>query len=144
MKSLKGFKNDASWIQQNLAFPVTNEQLEFAILRLRNLGMWVNLQESIGEPLQYLTENEVKSSTLKTFYRDLLQHFLLSLDLQTSDDRHFRSMSIAVPKDKVKIAKERINEFMVTLQNELSGKEPDDKVIQIFSGFISATSGGVK
>lgn len=141
MKNLKGFKNEVEWIQDHLVFAASKDEIFAAIDVLRSLYMWIDLEEKSEEVPQFLTEDEVKSSTLKQYYKDILSNFQTSTDILPKEDRHLRSLSISIPQSKIPLAKKRLNEFMKELQNELSGREPDDVVIQIFSGFTLSAKG---
>lgn len=141
------FLPDPGWIARTLDPPITPAQARKALDVLRHLGMLV---KGAGGRLE-LREvglripNEVATVAMRNYHRGMLDQAKEAIDRFEKDQRHFCSISAAVPASLLPRFKEELDalvERLVTLCEE-SGHRPD-QVIQLNLNFFPMSKPAAK
>jgi len=132
------FQEDPGWIAQALHPQITSKQAGDAIGRLFAMGMLDRDADGavITRDANIMTPPEVRTLAIKNYYRGMLACASDALDTVPSAERHYSTITVAIPESIVGKLKDEINQMtnrIVTMCEEARGDR--DQVIQINLNF---------
>lgn len=140
-----GFKNNPSWVAKRLR--INPSQAKNAIERLLRIGILeLNESEDLVDTTNGATSHLVSNFTnqqLKDFQIKALEKAILSIKRDPIEFRDNTSMTMAINKDSVAVAKEEIKKFRRRLTKKLEKYSNADEVFQLTIGLnpLSLTTG---
>lgn len=136
-----GFNGDARTIPEHL--PISPHQAEMAVDRLCRMGLLKKTGEHLGiASRSNATLDDVPSSAVRQFHRQVLQKAQQALNAQDIDRREVASMIFSVRREDIPEAKKLLKEFRRRFVRQLEEKaELRDEVYCFTSAFFSLHSG---
>ena len=131
-----GFESNASWIAGRLG--ISSDLANKAILTLIELGL---LKKSKSGHLKQTkahisTMSNVPSRAIREYHRQIFEKAEAALSEVALEERDFSSITIAIPSEKIELARKKIKEFRRQLAKDLQADGSPDRVyclaIQMF------------
>jgi uncharacterized protein (TIGR02147 family) len=143
LSKVKGFQSNAKWIAKCLN--VSEAEIKIALERLERLGLikWIdNKIKPVDDA--YFVSPDTSSNAVKSFHRGVIEQGLIALSEQGMDEREFNTTMVAIPKNAIHLAKEKIRTFWFECLKELEQlpNEPED-VYCLAIQFFHPTNRGV-
>jgi uncharacterized protein (TIGR02147 family) len=113
MIGLPDFKEDPEWIAKRLTPPITPEEAKRALDELTKLGLIArDATGSLRQTEMHLkTDDEVTSSSIATFHRQMLGLASESIDLVSRDKRDISAQTFTVSQATARKIKEKVQSF---------------------------------
>ena len=140
MAWLPDFKPDPQWIARRLDKSITSAQAKESLALLKKLGL---IQKEKGRWMP--SDRAVKTSDervdlfIKKIHVAFIRKALEALLNVSLEEREFGGLTIALPKDKVSLVKEKIKAFRSELNEILSSAEGPQEIYQFNMQFYPLT-----
>jgi len=133
------FKNDPKWIANRLA--LAPHQVTSAFERMESLGLIQRLDNGCVSPASenVQTPDGISSQAMKNHHEQFMRKATDALYTQNIDERDFRGLTIKCKKRDVAKVREKIKEFLIKLDAELSEDDTADEVYQLSTQFFCLT-----
>jgi uncharacterized protein (TIGR02147 family) len=131
-----GFQEDPAWIARTLLPPITPEEAAEALEVLLYAGFLVRGEDGRLTPPapNFTTEHQLapaRGVTLAAMHRWMLARAIGALDLFPREERHFSTMSIALPAERVGEFKSFIERFEEELMGRFGTGAEAERVYQL-------------
>jgi uncharacterized protein (TIGR02147 family) len=114
MTRLKSFDGSVEAIQRRLGNKVTVHEIRSALIRLQDLG-FISRDPETGKLVclnsATSTRDDVALAASKEYFKDVFKMAEEAVKSQSVHEREFQALAIAVPHDKIALAKEMIRQF---------------------------------
>lgn len=139
MTELKNFKGTEDEIYSLLDGKVNKSEIRSAIVRLLDLELlkWNSQNKLVATYNQITTKDDVKNEGAKEYHRQVLDLAKDAIDEQSLNEYEFQSFTMAIPKEKISLAKEMIRKFRSKLSKAVSSN--GDNVYQTSIQFFQLT-----
>lgn len=129
---LPGFKENFDWIIERFNYPVSKEQVQFAITEMLKLGLLTRdtdgrLQQSDAH---VVTDDTIVSSSLAKSHQELIRRGAESIDKIPRHEREILGVTFAISQSSLAKVKERVAAFRKEMVELLSAEENPDSVYQ--------------
>jgi uncharacterized protein (TIGR02147 family) len=139
MSYMEGFKEDASWIWDNLRFKMSKQAIEQALVELKRLKL---LRGQSRGGLKIKLSDGINSQVYNRYQRQVVAKAIEAIEFAPKEDREMSNICISVDKKRFEIAKRMISDFRHKLHDVLANDEVCDRVLQInMQLFMTARSG---
>lgn len=132
------FQHDPNWIAKRLDLSI--HQVKQAFERMKNLGV---IREHKGQYLptsqNIQTPDGVSSQALRLHHEQFLKKATDALYTQNLEERDFRGLTIKCKKSDVPKVREKLKQFLIDLDVELSVEPDGDEVYQLSTQFFCLT-----
>jgi len=110
LTTLEGFSSDPAWISQKLGISLVETRA--AIGRLKRVGLLIEKDHRLFQTEEALgTPNDVASSAIKKFHKQILEKAAVAVETQPTDSREFGCELMAINKNQLAKLKECIRKF---------------------------------
>src|SRR3989338_8163158 len=140
MTNLPDFKDDPQWIALTLDHVIKPYEAErsLEILKKLNLikktnGKWQPTDQRVKTP------DEVDSLLLKKLHEAFLRRAIDAIYKTSVDEREYFGLTIGIPQTKIKDVKEKIKDFLIKMDQELSLEKNPDEIYQFNIQFFPLT-----
>lgn len=139
MTELKDFKGTEEEIFYLLGERVSKSEIRSAMIRLMDLELltWKEGNKLCPTFNKITTRDDVKNDGAREYHRQVLDLAKEALVNDSVEDREFQSFAMAIPKDKIPLAKEMIRKFRAKLSKAVSNN--GDYVYQTSIQFFQLT-----
>ena len=134
LTKLEQFESNTNWIANRLG--ITEEETDKAIERLVRLSLLEKIDGQYKRVEKTLrTSEDVPSNAIKAHHKQILNKALLSVDNHTVKERALSATTIAIKKDKLDLAKQKIKKFREDM-TECLGDEKAERIYNLNIQFI--------
>jgi len=134
MTRLPDFKNCIDWIQQNLLFPLSKEEIDQAIKTLIRLELLQYNEDSKLVPTSYFREypQDIVNQAARENVRQNLRLALDAIESVPIEKREFNNLIFCLKNSDISLAKEMIREFRKKFCQAIDSPKADEVyVLQI-------------
>ncbi len=143
MTHLKGFDGSVEQIQKRLGSRVTVHEVRSALIRLVDLGFLRRDQETgslVCTNHSVSTRDDVSVKAAHEYYKSVFRMAEDAVSTQSVNEREFQALAIAIPHERLPLAKEMIRRFRSQfLQAMLPDGATADHVYQLNLQFFRLT-----
>lgn len=116
-------------------------QVQAALERMQQLGLIVySNNRFLVKSDVFRTPDGVPSHIMKQHHEQFLKKAIAAIYTQHLDERDFRGLSIKCSIDDVSYVRDRLREFLLTLDRELSQNQDANEVYQLSTQFFRLTT----
>lgn len=140
VSGLKDFDPSPEWIARRFGKKTTTAEVRAALERLKSFGLIEDAASGKFNPAQNRTTtmDDVPSQAVRAYHRQAMGLADRALDEVALDRREFQSFSVAIPNDRIGLAKEMIRKFRSQFSKAMSQEKADD-VYQLSIQFFQLT-----
>lgn len=133
MATLKDFKLDPQWIQENLTFPLTLTEIKAALnFLIKNSYIVVNPDGTVQPPTKYLDcSGGIYRVALADFHREIYSLAVRSIESTPSEEREIQGQTFAISSGDVDKAKEILREALEKIRS-LGQKQAQAELVYHF------------
>lgn len=139
MAGVQPLPNDPAWIARQLIFESSVEQVQQAIENLLQLGMLIERDGKLSKSETWLASTEdIPSKALRSHHSQMIENAKQAIEKVPVLQREIRGMTMAVPLDKMDMAKAMIRQFTEDIA-KLMNENSTDQVYQLNVQFFPLT-----
>jgi uncharacterized protein (TIGR02147 family) len=145
LSETRAFRASAEEIAKRFGKRTTIAEVRAAIERLKNMNL-ITVDDDGGFKPTYnriTTADDVANAGARKYHRSVMTFAEAALDESPLERREFQSFSIAVPDEKIALAKEMIRKFRSQFAKAM-GDEAGDQVFQMNIQFFQLTESPVR
>lgn len=133
MAGLPGFKNDPEWIAKKLKPNITTSEARKALAQLVQLQLLVPTKNGklVKAKMNLRTTDEVASTAIAQWHRDMMKLAADSIDLIPRDQRDISSITCSMSLNTAKKIKEKIQKFRKEIMEFAAQDESPNMVYQL-------------
>lgn len=139
MTDLKNFKGTEEEITKLLGGKATLSEVRSALVRLLDMKLLDWAEDGSLKPThrRVTTTDDVRNEGAREYHKQVSQLAMEAVEGQHVNDREFQAFALAVPKEKLPLAKEMIRQFRSKFSKAISGN--GDNVYQMNIQFFQLT-----
>ncbi len=142
LSALKGFQNDARWIQKRLGFKKTISEIENAIERLIGLGLMKEDQNGNLVKIHDHIYSKVDGidTGLQEYHQNVMELASKAITVQDPKEREYNAYCINIEKEKIPEMKKAIRRFMHDFATKFEAKSGTaENTYQLNTQFFNLT-----
>ncbi len=130
LAGIPGFQDDPEWIAKQILPNISTSQAKKALAELVQLGLLVSSKKGNLVKTQAIlrTTDEVASSAIAQWHREMLKRAAESIDLISREKRDISSITCSMSLPTAKKIKEKIQKFRKELM-EIASQDPSPKMV---------------
>lgn len=141
MTRLKSFKGTPEEIRKKLGNKVSIHEVRAAVNRLSGLGL-VEIKDGVllSTFSRVVTKDDIANKGAREYHRQVITLAQEAIESQSVDEREFQSFGLAIPKDKLALAKKMIRKFRTQFAEAVGAEVGEaDEVYQMNMQFFRLT-----
>jgi uncharacterized protein (TIGR02147 family) len=146
MTRLADFQDNVKKIKTQLGTVVTEDMVEAALKALKKHKLVKADRNGVIRKAADVLRSTVNipSLAIRSFHKQVLLRAHTAIDQQAIDERYFTSLTIAIPRSKIKIAGELISRFRDQFMAEMTGDEQTpEEIYHLAVQFFRATENSI-